>query len=96
MTNTEFKAQILPQIDAAILDRIAEKWHPETHYLFTVSGGSYRVMADREHLEKFRAKVMRLPSKVGDPKGPTPSSRMINLSPAQRASATKRTQECHE
>ena len=66
MNNTEFKDSIIPQIDQAILILNAPGRFLSSHFTFTVPSGSYKVSASILDLQKFKAKIQKLPVKVQD------------------------------
>jgi len=66
MTNLEFKDSIIPQIDQAILILKGPGLFRSSHFTFTVPSGSYKVSATILNLQKFKAKVQKLPVKVQD------------------------------
>lgn len=94
MTNLEFKAAILPQIDQALLNIESRDFEPGTHVTFNVPTGTYKVEANKARLLKFRAKIEKLPAEVGDYRGVIPSSRIRRLTPTQKSAANKRIRDC--
>ena len=66
MNNTEFKDSIIPQIDQAILILNAPGRFLSSHFTFTVPSGSYKVSASILDLQKFKAKIQKLPIEVRD------------------------------
>ena len=97
MTNQEFKAAILPQINQALLDIENRAPIDTIHVVFTVPAGTYKVEATTKHLEAFKTKVNKLPCSVKDPSYMT-HKQLANrrLSPQQQSAARRNVEYCIE
>ena len=97
MTNQEFKAAILPQINQALLDIKNRAFSNSTHIIFIVPGGSYKVEATVQRLNTFKSKVNKLPYRVKDPSYMTHKQLASRrLSPQQQSAARRFVEDCIE